>query len=358
MRLLLSITLSIFVMYPLNSFGRTLFITGKIEPSLKLVSYGRPKLGEASISIYYDGSQRERRCGKPSNRTFAVPKALKGMLCYDHDYGRIGDSRTNARLEIRSPGYKKHSRNLASLQYDEKGTAYVDIGIVKLEASELPTIEQIIYSQVDDCYHFEITLHNPLKRTFLIREARIEAFKPGSDFNCCCPPNAIFKVGNTLEIVAGGKNRRLTEGDFRELKRVSDNTVKANGFIEVDGCNDSVALGLRLPTSFILPANRYIAVHVILPKSFNIADSRLLFAEPMSKNNETILLQSFKEVLELESFSLYTFAFLTLKEDELEILGSYPDDSYPDDIDDWESKSWRINTALQEDSSNSNSTQK
>jgi hypothetical protein len=313
---------------------RTVFIIGKVEPSLKLVtdielielpsgegSVVQPRPGEMSVTIMYEGKSIKSYCRIPDQ------KAPPGTLCYDTIFGFDKMvSAPNARLEVIAPGYKKFSKNLPSMSFTNN-VAVLTIGSIRLQQSDLPTVAQVVRSRTADGSHrFEITLHNRLKRDFLIREVTVAATIPDKfpNVDCCCPPNSIFKIGDTLKIAAGGGEKRMAAATFEELVRGKGHTVEATGSIKVDGCRGGEELVLTLPTSFILPASQYIAVPIIFPSQFRIADAFYGFG-----NRKSHKFSSEKPSLEhigngkVDRFRSYRFIFRTSMEDELDIIGSY-----------------------------------
>jgi hypothetical protein len=299
---------------------KTVFLIGKVKPSLKLVTNTNPRPGEMSVTLRFEGDSHENTCGIPKQ------KAPPGTLCYEtiFDFEKVA-SAPSARLEVISPGYKKFSKNLPLISFTNN-VARLDVGTIQLQQSDLPTVEQIVHSRTKDGLHlFELTLHNRLKRDFLIRELTVAAVI-SEKFNeqCCCPPNAIFKIGDALRIAAGGGDKRVATASFEELVRGKDHKVEAHGLIEIDGCRRGEDLVLTMPTSFILPAAQYIAVHIVLPQRFRVVDA--FYGLGGRKVTE---FSSEKPALELidngdvDHFRSYRFTFHTSMEDELDIVGSY-----------------------------------
>jgi hypothetical protein len=274
-----------------------------------------------SVTIQYEGESIKSHCRIPEQ------KAPPGTLCYNTilDFEKKANAK-NARLEIIAPGYKKFSKNIPSISFTNN-VALITIGSIQLQQSDLPTVEQIVHSRAADGNNqFEVTLHNRLKRDFLIRKVTIVATIPEKfpGLSCCCPPNSIFKIGDTLKIAAGVGKKQMATATFEELVRGKGHIVDATGSVEIDGCAGGGRLLLVLPTSFILPTSQYIAVPIIFPPQFRIID-----AFYGMDGNESQEFSSKKPPIKIidngniNYFKSYRFVFHASIEGELDIVGYY-----------------------------------
>lgn len=267
-----------------------------------------PKLENTEISIL--ALNQRKGCSTWNNP--------KNTLCSSY----IKKGAKNARIEIVAPGYKRYSRNIPSLRF-ENDTTYINLRTVNLIESELPRIERIVAGKKKgEGIKFEITLNNPLNKDFLITELEVNAIKFGDGSLCCCPPSAVFKLDEQLEIVAGGEFSKDVKGSFKEEVRGNDYQLQAKGSIIKDGCDGSEQLSLSMPASFVLPSSEFTAIHVILPTNLRIIDSeysyQVDFLEPSSKPDTELIGDGASR-----RFNAYFFSLRTNMEDELEIKGAY-----------------------------------
>ena len=166
-------------------------------------------------------------------------------------------------------------------------------------------MQQIVLSKAEGSkYRFEITFHNNIGKKILIKEITVIAHHPGAPVRCCCPPDAIFQVDDTITLLTGNGSEPSALGQFEELVRGQGSTVQATGQIYEDGCNGEAELSLKMPCSFLLPANEYSAIYVLMPENFTVIDSRYtggrLREKPQAGSTST-----------LKHFDSYEFHFLS-----------------------------------------------
>src|SRR5215831_20024700 len=293
--------------------GDEMFVIGNITPGRQLKPVGRLASGEMNISLLLSNGSTDQCYPAPR-------RAPDEAICYI--YLSSYPSTRVMRVEIRSPGFKKYSLNLPNPAIDEgsdHSNRSINIGNVRLQRSDLPSIAQILYSRGTDASHrFGITLVNEAQREFLIRNVILRASLPNkTSDHCCCPPNAIFRIDDALRVVAGGETTKSISGNFKELVQGKDYVITASGAVEVDGCRGGQQLELNLPSSFLIPKHQYSALQIILPQYFKIADSFYGIHGIKSGHADTPPPKHLIGDGAVSQFGLFDFWLSTSDEDEL-----------------------------------------
>lgn len=292
----------------------------KFQHTLKAKLIPRPD-NPPSIFIFYDGALEAQTCKLES------PITTEGsLICTEHH------SRTEApkvaRIMIQASGFKRYTRNIADLSYLKTASpilkaveykARLDLGEIRLSASELPRVEQILLSTAPDGSNkFDLILSNPLKKNLLVKNISIEALRPGTDSDCCCPPTAVFVLSDTITINAGSSIRMEAAGKFKEMKRGKDYLIASLGEITLDPCKSLAALSLKLPTGFSLSNSDFTSIQIILPPRITIQSSHYSFGTDGDKPDPDSIKSGSVEI-----FKEFRFALKTSDEAEPEIVGTY-----------------------------------
>ena len=224
----------------------------------------------------------------------------------------------SVRLEIRSPGYKVMSLNVALPRSSNKRETEIDIGRIVLARAALPTIENIISGVTsNNARRFVLVLSNPLQKDVLVKKLAVAAVKPGNGASCCCPPNEIFKIKDQLVVSGGGKGTLMAKGDYVEQVKGSDLSVEFEAEISRFTCNDETKLTIRLPVSVTIPKESKSAIAIELPQRLRIVKSH--YDDPKVRSepvvNESSALTS--------QFAGFIFVLSTTDDVDL-IPASYP----------------------------------
>ena len=286
---------------------KEVFIKGRIEPILKF-SRGTPEPGEIAIEVRYNN---EERAG-------CYQELEEGVICRSY----ASKNYQLARIEVVAPGYKKYSRNIPQIKF-QKNQAWIDVGLIKLVPSELPTIQQILHFRgKDESHRIEITLHNPLKREFLVTQLGLRAHGETPNGIACginIGQGPEIKIEQTLKITSVGTDTMSVESTFRDTTRREDYSAKAKGYIKRRVCGGLWApedFFLEIPVSFVLPSNQYIKFSIELPKRFNVVEVKDMdYLEGAPPKLKAIADGN------VDYFGYYTLSIRTSKEEELEIKG-------------------------------------
>ena len=227
----------------------------------------------------------------------------------------------NLRLEVLSPGFKKYSKNFVEI--DNQGPIILKINRILLEETTLPKVSQVIHiNSQNGNNNFKIIFHNPYQHEVMIIQTTVLAKIPAIEVeNCCCPPNSIFEISETLKINNGDlpKNASNYEimGSYKDLKLSSSQTIKAKGQIKVNNCFKNQLLEINLPCSILLSPEKYSAIEIIFPKKISITNS--FYDDPLVKEKP-----SKKQIRkgELSRFKNYHFIFQVADKNELPIIAT------------------------------------
>jgi|SRR5215467_7926196 len=230
---------------------------------------------------------------------------------------RISCDAKEALLTVIAPNFKKYTRNLVGLVFRD-GTAQVDIGQVRLQPSELPTVVQVVRSSAQDgSVRFQIVLHNSLKREVFVQSVAFDARRgrePGL-VGCAVGGVAVFRVDNIIRLSAHG-GKVLASGSFQEMTQGAGFTIGAQGEVSLNLCGGEADFFLRLPTAFTIPQEEYSAVEIRLPARFNLEFVKE--SPPMGRAGHAAA-----ELSDPLAYDRYVFRFTTTRTEELEIVGSY-----------------------------------
>jgi hypothetical protein len=195
----------------------------------------------------------------------------------------------------------------------------VDLGIVAMAPSELPSAESVLYSRTKDgSGAFDIVLKNPFKRELLIKNLKIDASRPGIYNDCCCPPTAVFSVADEIKLVAAsGDHRQSIAGAYEEKLNGSNYQVEAKGQINFDQCSRVVHLSLDLPVAVGLSSSEFTVIRILLPGHFKITKTFFVNGKDSSVPKPALVNDG-----GLEIFTDFTFT-LASEVDDLAIVASY-----------------------------------
>lgn len=219
----------------------------------------------------------------------------------------------DAVLTVVAPNFKKYRRNIPALAF-QAGASAVDLGQIRLQPSELPSVAQVIRSATSaQTVAFRVVLKNPLKREVFVRAVKVSAEREGRNVSCAVGGKATFVLNDKIQLEASA-GQVLATGSFQETTRGVGFDVAANGTASVNLCGGHATLSLELPTAFTIPASAYSAVDFILPSRFNVRIVRS--SRPGAEAYAAVLSSA-------SAYDNYVFAFTTDREEELEIVARY-----------------------------------
>jgi hypothetical protein len=272
-----------------------------------------------TIRIYYDGDATPQPC------------ILDGMPAQDGSFtcSSISSQRPvpqTGRIEINRPGFKRFSRNVARLDFraaaagpllkTPRYNASVDLGAIAFAPSQLPQVSQVILSKAADGSHrFEVILKNPLKQEVLLKEVKVQASRPGTDKDCCCPPSAVFAIANILTLTTSGS----LSGSFKEALHSTAYNVEAKGEIELKPCNSLRSLSLTLPVAVSLPGDQFTEIQIVFPERMKIEGAAFKYGKASDVPDAKMVDDG-----AIDRFTRFTFVLKTSADDEAPIVASYP----------------------------------
>jgi hypothetical protein len=179
-------------------------------------------------------------------------------------------------IVVEAPGYQIFRRTFLDIGCGRE--ANVSLGEVKLIESNLPKVEQVIFSlSANGNQRFEFVLSNRNQRSLLIKTIRIEASRivqaSSMTGDPCGDLFASYEIDSKIDIRAG-RAKRAVSGKFRNLSRSRDYEVAlkgvAMGLCGIDGIDEADLLYLEMPTAIVLPLNEFAFIILDLPSKFRV----------------------------------------------------------------------------------------
>jgi hypothetical protein len=284
---------------------------GSAQQEVHLIGSVAPKLDD-SVRVEVVTTERSHSC-----LTYRAPK---GVLCV----ASLTSGAASVRIEIRARGYKVFTLNVPQIVATTGGIGEVRFGAVSLVKTELPVVERVVQGQAESGSRvFELTLKNTLARDVLIRALKVEAERRGAPLACCCPPTAVYELGDTITVNGGSAGEINVGGAYREVVKGRDFAVATTGRITRSLCNGGMTLSLSLPVSFVIPKASFSAIQVRIPETIAVRDSSYCCgtAAPTEKPGISA------DTSSLGQFDRFAFTLSTEEQDELDIVAAYPMDA-------------------------------